>query len=152
MSYQLSKNWDWSRYHSSTPKFYLDGIVRHAQIRINPVEAVLELWMSKKEIFARSGWTVFGANGLLHLLQFNAHIIDVSVDGYQVYVLVLFKKGEISKIYIHTAFFIYQYSFEFLIFYLLWPRTRALISANFSFTFATKWFIFLEKNLRRNYG
>jgi hypothetical protein len=79
--------------------------------------------MSKKEIFARSGWTVFGANGLLHLLQFNAHIVDVSVDGYQVYVFVL-----------------------------LWPRTRALISADFSFTFATKWFIFLEKNLRRNYG
>ena len=78
--------------------FYLDGIVRHAQIRINPVETVLELWMSKKEIFARSGWTVFSANGLLHLLQFNAHIVDVSVDGYQVYVLVLLKKSANSKI------------------------------------------------------
>ena len=68
---------------------YLDGIVRHAKIWIDPIESVLHLRMTIVQILTCSGWAVSGSNRLLDLLQFDAHVVDVRVKSDKVHVTVL---------------------------------------------------------------
>merc|ERR1719188_709611 len=79
-----------TRGHSAV---HLNSIIRHAQIRINPIETILELWMSKEEILAGSSRAIFGTDRLFHFFQFDAHIVDVSVDRNQIHILVLLRSS-----------------------------------------------------------
>ena len=58
------------------------------------LRTVLQLWMSMEQIFARSGRTFPGTDRLLHLLQLDPHVVDVSVHGDQVHVLLLQQKQD----------------------------------------------------------
>jgi hypothetical protein len=71
----------------------LHRVVRHPQVRVDPVEAVLHLRVAVVQVLARSRRAVAGPNRLLDLLQLNAHVVDVSVDGDQVHVAVLLWPG-----------------------------------------------------------
>ena len=52
---------------------------------------ILKLRMSMEEVLARSRRAVPGADGLLHLLQLDPHVVDVRVDRDQVHVVLLVK-------------------------------------------------------------
>ncbi len=68
-----------------------DCIVRHAKVGIDPVMTILELGMAEMQIFAGSSRAAFATDGLLHLLQLYAHVVDIGVDGDEVHVLVLLR-------------------------------------------------------------
>ena len=71
----------------------LDSIIHHPQVRINPVISILDLGMSIVKILTSSGWVVSCSCRLLDLLQFNSHVVDVSVDCDQVNIAILLRSS-----------------------------------------------------------
>lgn len=70
---------------------HLDGVVDHAQVGVNPEEAVLELRMTLRQVHARPRRIVTSPQWFLDLLELDAHVVHVGIDSDQIDILVFFR-------------------------------------------------------------